>query len=45
MIWRSPETVDGRIIVLYVEEWKMRFKKGDVIRHFKREMLTKEQIE
>ena len=23
----------------------MRFKKGDVIRHFKREMLTKEQIE
>lgn len=23
----------------------MRFKKGDVIRHFKREMLTKEQLE
>lgn len=23
VFWRSPEAVDGRIIVLYVEEWKM----------------------
>lgn len=46
--WRSPSSVlavAGRIVILHVKERKMRFKKGDVIRHFKREMLTKEQIE
>lgn len=45
VFWRSPEAVNGRIVILHVKERKMRFKKGDVIRHFKREMLTKEQIE